>query len=144
MSPYVEAVFAVESYVLSQGYICSCIPELNSACIRESVQSGCIIGVAAEECVLFSVNASYAYTEGAYASVILVTIAETCGPSIRITLSIGVLEVVTEYVELIGEADGQASTPGVNLIGAIALHVAQVVSETSSIAFDLSVADIHG
>ena len=106
----------MESYVLSYSYVSSCIPELNrGSALGQCIECRNIIGVAAEECVLFSVNASYAYTEGAYASVILVTEAKTCGPNIRISISIGVLEVVTEYVELVGETDGQASTPGVNL-----------------------------
>ena len=121
----------MESYVLSYSYISSSIPELNSGytAILESVQCGNIIGVAAENCILFSVNASYAYTEGAYASVILVAIAETCGPSIRITLSIAVLEVVAEYIELVGEADGQAAAVNFNLGLISTLDVVEVYAK---------------
>ena len=77
----------MESYVLSYSYVSSCIPELNRGSAHgQRIECRNIIGVSAENCVLFSVNASYAYAEGAYASIILVAIAETCGPSVRITL----------------------------------------------------------
>lgn len=86
---HVEAVFAVESYVLSEGYIAFCTPEFNFFYffVQESIQRGSVVGVSAEECISFSIYIGSSYAEGADFRIVLFAIAKACSPEVRITFA---------------------------------------------------------
>lgn len=136
----VEVVFAVEVEVLLESHIAGSEPVFHLfSSVGECIERGGIKGVSAEVCISFSLYIGSSETEGTWFLEVHMAIAEACRPHIRISVGIGVLVVVAEYVKASAEISGEACAPDIDLVIAGAFDIVHIIGEATSGAGELCI-----
>ena len=137
-----ETIFTMEFDIFLENYICRCQPVFSASYVSVNVyeqiqRAGYSVGSATKVCILFCIDVLSTNSEGARFLPVGMTISCAGSPHSRITFSVGILEVISKYIDIRGYTSGETCTPN-SVTSTCIVDVVEFIGQTLVSAVETS------